>query len=308
MVTRWRDEAEAVPEQRQAWTQLKELDLRIQVLHFSFPYVGFELCPQQEDETWTQNGSKQSEPSRIQSWKISLIHKISIKSFQHADYRYLWIYSFVHRMVTHLRAHLLNQPIRINHQSAAGVFAFYNDHKALSYHGNYSAEQKGHHGNTVWRTWSWLHSSNFPFLVTMVTLSVISRTTSWFRNCSTDSLPNLWLRHLLQPIRDQPVATSSKVLLHAEAAPSAAGLRGSTGQQRVGHGHPASVLLHQESPQLRQPHAGHQVRGEDGGRLVGLVQVHEAQRRVGKQGGQKSVGVQGGGGGGGRGDAMEASL
>lgn len=72
---------------------------------------------------------------------------------------------------------------------------------------------------------------------------------------------------------------SSEVLIHTEAAPPAAGLGGSAGQQGVGH-HGSSPLLHQDVPQaveLRQPHVGHEVRGEDGGGSARLVQLHEAQ-------------------------------
>lgn len=75
------------------------------------------------------------------------------------------------------------------------------------------------------------------------------------------------------------VEKSAEVLVHAEAAPPAAGLGGPTGQQGVGHR--ASLgLLHQDVSQAvepRQPHVGHQVGGEDGGGSLGLIQLHEAQ-------------------------------
>lgn len=124
---------------------------------------------------------------------------------------------------------------------------------------------------------------------------------------------------------------SSEVLVHAEAAPPAAGLGGAAGQQGVGARAPP-CLLHQdvvEAVEPRQPHVGHQVRGEDGGRRLRLVQLHEAQGVQtgggGHQGrgggwggggeglrqrwGEHGLGVQrGGGGGGGSGDGVEAGL
>jgi len=116
----------------------------------------------------------------------------------------------------------------------------------------------------------------------------------------------------------------SEVVVHAEAAPPAAGLWGSAGQQGVGAPRP---LLHQDVPQapelLPQLRLTHEVRGEDGRRSSRLLQVHEAQGVQSQAGGPQGAGGEGvrqsgtqqglevqggGGGGGGGGEAMEASL
>lgn len=115
---------------------------------------------------------------------------------------------------------------------------------------------------------------------------------------------------------------SSEVLIHAEAAPPAAGLRGLTGQQGIRHG-ASSVLLHQdvpEAPETRHLHVRHQVRGEDPRGSLRLIQLHETQAVQTERGGregewwwgrEQGLGVQGrrGGGGGWRKwGGVEASL
>lgn len=82
------------------------------------------------------------------------------------------------------------------------------------------------------------------------------------------------------PIRSLCAMGSSKILIHAEAAPSAAGLRSSAGQQRVGHHSCPAPVLHQEAPQavqVSQPHVRHQVWGENGGGSLRLIQVRKSQ-------------------------------
>lgn len=140
------------------------------------------------------------------------------------------------------------------------------------------------------------------------------------------------------PIRSLCAMGSSKILIHAEAAPSAAGLWSSAGQQRVGHHSCPAPVLHQEAPQavqVSQPHVRHQVWGENSGGSLRLIQVRKSQsiqtqrgsHQWGGGGGggrgkgvkqwrrEQGLGVQRGGGGlrgrwvgGGRGEAMDASL
>lgn len=106
------------------------------------------------------------------------------------------------------------------------------------------------------------------------------------------------------PIRSLCVMGSSKILIHAEAAPPAAGLRGSAGQQRVGHHSCPAPVLHQEAPQavqVSQPHVRHQVWGENGGGSLRLIQVRKSQSIQTQRGSHQG----GGGGGGGRGKGVK---
>lgn len=95
-------------------------------------------------------------------------------------------------------------------------------------------------------------------------------------------------------------SVSSEVLVHAEAAPPAAALRGPTGQQGVGP-RASPGLLHQDVPQAvepRQAHVGHQVAREDGGAPLRLVQLHEAQGVQAQGRSHQGRGGRGGGAGG----------
>lgn len=106
---------------------------------------------------------------------------------------------------------------------------------------------------------------------------------------------------------DDITVQSSVVLLHAEAAPPAAGLGGSGGEQRISATHrrqrvvaSTADLLHQDVAQpiqRRQPHVSHQARGEDGGDSVRVVQLGKVQgvqaEGRGHQGGHADRGGEG---------------
>lgn len=104
----------------------------------------------------------------------------------------------------------------------------------------------------------------------------------WCHRLKSSSLKKLKMKSRLQfwPIRSLCAMGSSKILIHAEAAPSAAGLRSSAGQQRVGHHSCPAPVLHQEAPQavqVSQPHVRHQVWGENSGGSLRLIQVRKSQ-------------------------------